>query len=154
MMSQLFKEFITPQQKELGAMIEEMGGPAALEKKEAMEKIARKASALTSHRKDYPFNVAELQQEINGSLDEAIKRNAELFDNKFDKQQQIMEDIARAINKEADRIVRAIEVGPHVRIVDPVRCKVFNFRATHTPTIPRISRTSGGKWQVTDVTLP
>ncbi|KAF9644578.1 hypothetical protein BDM02DRAFT_3074100, partial [Thelephora ganbajun] len=61
-----------------------------------------------------------LQQEINSDPDEAIEKNAEFFDRKFDIQRrQIVEDIARTVNREGDRIISAVTAGPHDRIVDP-----------------------------------
>ena len=124
-MLELFKEFVTPQQKELAAKVEEMGGTAVQEDKEVMEKLEGAESTLVRRpggRNDGNcFNFAELQQEIKGNPAEAIENNSALFNHKFDIQRrQIEEDIARALSREGDRIIKAIRAGPEDRIVDQV----------------------------------
>ena len=135
----LFKEFVTPQQKKLAAMVGSVGGDAALEDEQAMEELCREASALTTthpgtrsrRNENYPFNLAELQQEINDNPDDAIKKNAESFSRIFDVQKrQIVEDVTRVVIQETDRIILAIEKGPHVRIIDPVQHHHFRFCAS------------------------
>lgn len=128
-MLRLFQEFVTPQQKKLAVMVEKMGRDTTLKDDQAMEKLAREESALTARSspggqrdEDCPFDLVELRHEIRGNPDEAIRRNAELFNGKFDVQRrQIAEDVARAINQEGDRIIFAMGMGPHTRIIDPVR---------------------------------
>jgi len=127
-MLQLFREFVTPEQKKLAIMAERMGGDAVLENEQAMRELADTEFAFVApsgsesrHGGDRPFDVVELQHEIKGDPDEAIEKNAEFFSRKFDIQRrQIMEDIARAVNREGDRIISAVTAGPHDRIVDPV----------------------------------
>lgn len=125
-MVQLFKEFATPQQKELATMMGEMDRTAVLENKQAMKKLAGSETALTANPgqtkpgRDRPFDLTELQQEIKSDPEEAIKKNAEFFDRKFDIQRrQIVEEIARTVGREGDRIISAVTSGPHDRIVDP-----------------------------------
>ena len=131
---QLFKEFVTPEQKRLAAMVEKMGGDAALENQQAMERLIREESALTasSGPEDQPLDFIELRQEIRCDPEESIKQNAELFNRKFELQRrQIEEDITRAVNREGDRIISAVTAGPHDRIVDPV-CLRFSTLAWPT----------------------
>ena len=105
-MLQLFQDFVTPQQRKLAAMVKRMGGDTALEDEQAMKELLREESTLAtsrpgaeSHRdENHSFNLVELQQEIKGNPDDAIEKNAEIFDRKFSIQRrQIVEDIARAI---------------------------------------------------------
>jgi len=132
-MLQLFQEFVTPEQKKLTVMVEERGGAAALENEQAMRELADAEFAFvaptgsdTRHGGARPFDVVELQHEIKGNPDEAIAQNAEFFSRKFDIQRrQIVEDIARAVNREGDRIISAVTAGPHDRIVDQVWCMVL-----------------------------
>ena len=124
-MLELFKEFVTPQQKELAAKVEEMGGAAAQENEEVMKELDGVESTITRRpggRNDRSrFNFAELQQEIKGNPVEAIENNSEFFNRKFDIQRrEIQEDIARALNRQGDRIIKAVTAGPQDRIVDPV----------------------------------
>ena len=124
-MLELFKEFITPQQKELAAKVEEMGGAAAQENEEVMEELDGVESTITRRpggRSDGGRSkFTELQREIKGDPVEAIEDNSEFFNRKFDVQRrQIEEDMARMLNREGDRIIKAITGGPQDRIVDPV----------------------------------
>ena len=135
----LFKEFVTPQQKKLAAMVDSMGGDAALEDGQAMEELSREESALTAahpgtrsrRNESRPFDLAKLQQEINDDPDEAIGKNAERFSQMFDVQKrQIVEDVARVVTQGTERIILAMEQGPHVRVIDPVQCHKFSFCAS------------------------
>jgi hypothetical protein len=139
-MLQLFQEFVTPEQKKLAAMVGEMGGDAALENEETMKELAGAETALTTHSgleneqameelagteirygRSRPFNFVKLRREIKGNPGEAIERNAEFFNHKFNIQRrQIVEDITRAVNREGDRIITAVTAGPHNQIVDQV----------------------------------
>ena len=131
---QLFQEFATPEQKRLAVMVEERGGFAVLKNEQVMKELAEaeptltKPSGLDGQRDgDRPFDIVELRNEIGGDPDEAIEKNAEFFSRKFDVQmRQIKEDIARAVNREGDRIISAVTAGPHDRIVDQVRREDFS----------------------------
>ena len=150
-MLQLFREFVTPQQKKLAAVVEAMGGEAALGDKRTMKELLREESALATRRSPKIWgevDLDELQQEIEGNPNEAIEKNAEVFNRKFDIQRRhIVEDIARAISQEGDRIILAMEMGPHARIIDPVLCSTFSFHTTRSsPLTLRTSGCSGRKW--------
>jgi hypothetical protein len=132
-MLQLFKEFVTPQQRELAAAVEKMGGDTALNDMQAMEELARIESGLTTgsgSRNDRggQFNFLELQREINGSPDKAIEKNADFFGRILEVQKQEVQDIVR---REGDRTISAIREGPHDRIVDPVRRAAPSFFMPH-----------------------
>lgn len=132
-MLQLFQEFVTPDQKKLATMVEKMGGEAALENERSMRELADAEVAFSapsgsdSRRSGTrPYDLVELQHEIKGSPGEAIEKNAESFNRKFDIQRrQIVEDIERSMNRQGDRIISAVTAGPHDRIVDPVGREVF-----------------------------
>lgn len=127
-MLELFQEFVSPEQKKLAAMVEQMNGVAALDSEQSMEELADAELALvgplgSDSRRDggRPFDLVALRHEIRANPDEAIERNSDLFDRKFDIQRrQIVEDIERTVNREGDRIILAVTAGPHDRIVDPV----------------------------------
>ena len=136
----LFQELVTPEQKRLTIMVERNGGAvAALESKQVMRELEKAERDFTAPLgsgdrpgEDRPLDVVtlqrELQHEINCDPSEAIEKNTEFFDRKFDVQRrEIKEDIARALNREGDRIISAVTAGPHDRIVDPVRCEVFSY---------------------------
>jgi hypothetical protein len=129
-MQQLFKEFINSQQRELAMKVEGMGGKAAaLENEQAMKELVDRESELTAgdelafttrSGRNRPFNLVELQQEINGDPDKAIKEDAESFNLKFDLQKRIVEELSHVVKRDGDRVISAMAAGPHDRIVDPV----------------------------------
>ena len=124
-MLKLFNEFITPQQKELAAKVEDMGGTAAQENEETMKELDEVESTITRRpggRNDGGRSkFAELQREIKGDPAEAIEDNSEFFSRKFEVQRrQIEEDMARTLRREGDRIIKAITAGPQDRIIDQV----------------------------------
>ena len=131
-MLELFQEFVTPEQKKLATMVEKMGGKAALENEYSMKKLADAEVAFSapsgsgSRRSgSRPYDLVELQQEIEGNPEEAIEENAEYFNRKFDVQRRQIEDINRSIKRQGDRMIEAITSGPHDRIVDKVGREVF-----------------------------
>ena len=136
-MLQLFQEFVSPEQKKLAVMVEQMGGDAALDNEQSMRELtdaefafAAPSGSDSRHGGGRPFDLVELQHEIKGNPDEAIEKNADFFDRKFDIQRrQIVEDIERTVNREGDRIISAVTAGPHDRIVDPVWREAFSVRA-------------------------
>jgi hypothetical protein len=68
------------------------------------------------------FNLAEIQHEIRDDPTEAIEKNREFFNRKLDIQRrQIQEDIRCAVRQGQERIIEAMNAGPHKRILDPVR---------------------------------
>lgn len=129
-MLQLFQEFVTPEQKKLVTMVEKMGGEAALENEFSMRELANAEVALSGSESRrggaHPYDLVELQHEIEGSPEEAIEQNAEFFNRKFDIQRrQIVEDIERSMTRHGDRIISAVTAGPHDRIIDQVGPEVF-----------------------------
>jgi hypothetical protein len=118
-------------------MVEQMGGDAVLDNEQSMIMLVDAEFALVApsdsdsrHDGGGPFDLAELQHEIKGSPDEAIERNIEFFNAKFDIQRRrIVEDIERTVNREGDRIISAVTAGPHDRIIDPVCREAFSVSA-------------------------
>src|ERR1700753_4014508 len=128
-MVKLFQEFVTPQQKTLAARVGAMDEKAVLEDEQTMKELADEESALQGQSGGTrPFDLVELQQEIRGDPEEAIRTNAEFFDRKFEIQRrQLAEDFARAFKREGDRIISEVTAGPHDRTVDPVRHETSAF---------------------------
>ena len=124
-MLQMFQKLVTPEQKKLADLVQEKGGNAVLDDEQAMKEIAAVEASLSpaSGRNDSGrFDLAEIQHEINDDPTNAIEKNAEFFNRKFDIQRrQIKEDVKRAVRREGDRVILAVLAGPHDRIVDPVR---------------------------------
>ena len=131
---EILKKFVTPEQKQLAVHVELEGGKAIIDNEKAMKKLSdleASISAPTSmsapagmekDRSAKEFDLAEIQHEIRDDPTEAIEKNAEFFNRKFDIQtRQIQEDIERTVRRQGDRVIEAITAGPHERIVDPVR---------------------------------
>ena len=127
-MLQMFQKFLTPEQRKLADLVEKAGGNAILDDEHAMKELAA-AEALLSPHSHHRFDLAEVRREISGDLTDAIEKNAELFNRKFDiRLRQIEEDFIRAVGREGDRIIYAVTSGPHDRIVDPVRPAMHSRR--------------------------
>jgi len=132
----LFQEFVSPEQKKLVAMVEKMGGRDAVwDDEQLMKKLAEEPNTRTHageaarsgsdsdnrHSTDRSFNFIELKREIESPPDEAIAKNFEYFNGKFDLQKrQIEEAMERIVTREGDRVISAVAAGPHDRIIDRV----------------------------------
>ena len=154
-MMRLFQDLITDPEKKLTARADEMGGMAAvLEDEHAMEALAEEEFVLVEpdreNRRDrsFPFNFFEVRREIKANPEEAIEKNVESFNRKFEMQkQQIVKEITLALSKEGSRIISAAAAGPHDRVVYPVWLQMFGLYATHIlPVAFRICITSGKTW--------
>ena len=132
-MLQMFQKLLTPEQKKLADLVEKKGGNAVLDDECAMRELSAAEASLapaSGRHGSGRFDLAEVQHEIRGDPVDAIAKNAEFFDRKFDMQRrQIEEDIARAVRREGDRIITAVTAGPHDRIVDPVRTSLVGIVA-------------------------
>lgn len=125
---QMFREFVTPEQRQLAILVEKKGGDKAIDNEQAMKELSDAEASISAPagmektRPTKKFDLVEIQHEIRDDPTEAIERNAEFFNRKFDIQRrQIQEDIERAVRREGDRIISAVTAGPYERIVDPVR---------------------------------
>lgn len=122
----LFQDLATSREKKLTARVEEIGGTVILEDEQAMETLLEEEFLPVdedpgSRRDDIPFNFVELQQEIKANPEEAIEKNAEIFNRKFEiTKEQVVKEITRTLNQEGGRIISAVTAGPYDRIVDPV----------------------------------
>ena len=152
-MMQMFREFVTPEQKRLAVLVEQKGGDSIIDNEQAMRELMdaetqiSAPSGMERHKTTKKFDLVEIQHEIRDDPIKAIEKNAEFFNRKFDIQRrQIQEDIERAVSREGDRIISAVTGGPHERIVDPVRisldCELLPNRSH------RSSTKSGRTWSV------
>lgn len=63
----------------------------------------------------------KLKEDLNTDPEDAVKKNLEIFSRKFEIQKrQLLEEMDRIVRREGDRIISAINSGPHENIVDPV----------------------------------
>lgn len=127
-MKEMFRKFVTPEQRQLDLLVEKRGGRAVIDNEQAMRELSDSEASITVPtgrerlRPTKKFELAEVQHEIREEPATAIEKNAEFFNRKFDIQRrQIQEDIDHAVRREGDRIISAVTAGPHERILDPVR---------------------------------
>ena len=135
----MFQKLLTPEQKKLADLVEKKGGNAVLDNEDIMMELVAADPSLSPASGRHGggrFDLIEVQREIRDNPTNAIEKNAEFFNRKFDIQRrQIEEDVARAVRREGDRIISVVTAGPHDRIVDPVRpaphpprCSTFDIR--------------------------
>ena len=148
-MLHMFQKLLTPEQKKLADLVEKNGGNAVLDDERAMRELSAAEASLapaSGRHGSGRFDLAEVQHEIRDDPTDAIEKNAEFFNRKFDMQRrQIEEDIARAVRREGDRIITAVTAGPHDRIVDPVRPTFVACRSMFNVYL-RTSTKSGRTW--------
>jgi dephospho-CoA kinase len=121
----MFEQFVSPEQQEMANFINRNGGKSAINDDNIVRELIQledKSSfrGLETLRSKNPIEPDDLRQEIAEDPEHAIKSNANIFDKKFEVQQRQIEDLARTVRRESDRIISAVTSGPHDRIIDPV----------------------------------
>ncbi|OSD01341.1 hypothetical protein PYCCODRAFT_541681 [Trametes coccinea BRFM310] len=139
---EFFSSAITPEQRELAAVVQKKGGPAAvLGSKETLSELlkfkpATTAASIKRKERDGPEHRMQLQVPVKSNADSeavdtlerelaeapevAIKNNFEVFERKFKMQQrELAEEMRRMMHHEGDRVIEAVTSGPHDRIIDP-----------------------------------
>ena len=153
-MMKLFQEkFVTPEQRQLAFLVKQKGGDEVLHDDQAMAELwneEAEASASVGNERHRPTkkpNLEEILCEIRGDPTKAIEKNEKHFNDMFHLQmRQIEESVNRAMNQHEDRIISAVNAGPHDRVKDPVRILV---RSRGFPDLPfRSSVKSGRTWSV------
>src|SRR5882757_8992937 len=106
-MIQMFQKFVTPEQRQLAALVEQKGGEAVIDNEQSMRELSDAEASVSvpagmeKHRPTKKFDLAEIQHEIRDNPTVAIDKNAEFFSRKFDIQRrQIQEDIEHAVSRE------------------------------------------------------
>ncbi|KAI0633741.1 hypothetical protein C8Q77DRAFT_1157905 [Trametes polyzona] len=131
---EFFTNAITPEYKELAALVQKKGGPrAVMDSNEALNELLqyRSAGGPTSSKRverDGPKhdnhlgkkNLEVLKRELFEAPELAIKNNFEVFERKFKMQQrELSEEMRRVVHHEGDRVIEAVTSGAHDRIIDP-----------------------------------
>ena len=141
-MKALFEQLVSPEQKLLSDLVNAKGGATALRNDKVLldlEKTAGKASSSPSvegHRMhqaksgDTDLEVVSLREDILEDPNTAVEKNWVLFSRKFEAQKnQIVDELARVVIRESDRVVQELKGKAHGRIRDrvgfsPVHCIV------------------------------
>jgi hypothetical protein len=128
----LFRQLDSPKEREIMKFIKEKGGPAACMENDKIftELVARTREEDTKDREvlggkggapeSMDKVVATLKNDLRGDLDTAIEENRRIFDRKFVAQMNQLKDLKNTVKREGDRVITAVNAGPHDRIVDPV----------------------------------
>ncbi|KAI8975832.1 hypothetical protein BD414DRAFT_497057 [Trametes punicea] len=141
---EFFANAVSPEQRELAALVQKKGGPAAVVGKEETlkELLNFKPSSLAAsvkrRERDGPEHLMQVQvktkasvrpetidtkdlvRELAESPEVAMKNNFEVFERKFKMQQrELAEEMSRMVHHEGDRVIEAVTSGPHDRIIDP-----------------------------------
>ncbi|OJT10257.1 hypothetical protein TRAPUB_13211 [Trametes pubescens] len=131
---EFFTTSVTPEYKELAALVQKKGGArAVMDSNETLEELLKfkAASAATTSKqaeRDSPEHKSStgkddldaLKVELFESPELAIKKNFDVFERKFKMQQrELSEEMRRVVHHEGDRVIEVVTSGSHDRIIDP-----------------------------------
>lgn len=89
---------------------------------------------------------AAVREAMNEDMEKALAKDRRAFDRKFDGIQETLEEMKNVVTRSSDRILSAIDSGPHDRIIDKVRAVVS--RDSRVLTRSRTYTMSGRRWCV------
>jgi hypothetical protein len=131
----IFQQLVSPEQKQISALVAEMGGVGALRNNKKMllllEETANKASstpsaeghhrALRAQPTEAKPNADDIKNDIFEDPNAAAEKNRVVFFRKFEAQKnQILDELTHVIKREGDRVIQEVKGGPHERIIDRV----------------------------------
>ncbi|KAI8975856.1 hypothetical protein BD414DRAFT_423775 [Trametes punicea] len=130
-----FVNAVTPEQRELAAIVEKMGGAAVVMRQDetlrellqfqSTTQLTVTHSEFTEPQQGLEHNSSEedlvfLRRDLLESPGVAIQRNLEVFERKIRMQQrELAQEMRGMVHHEGDRVIEAVTSGPHDRIVDP-----------------------------------
>ena len=122
----MFRQFISPEQKELSSFIERRGGTETVLANELLfMQLCRERPMLATPTVKAPrrstMDFHALRADARDDPDIAIANNMETFERKFRMQQrELADEMRRIIHHQGDLVINAVTAGPHDRIIDPV----------------------------------
>ena len=124
----LLRHTMTPEQRELSALIERRGGSATvIANDQLLASLYRERGGTTPTptvklpRRQGTSDLEALKADIVDDPDIAIANNMETFERKFRMQQrELAEEVRQILHHHGDLVVNALAAGPHEKIVDPV----------------------------------
>ncbi|KAJ7326377.1 hypothetical protein DFH08DRAFT_941029 [Mycena albidolilacea] len=129
MMMKMFAQMVSPEQKEMARLVEQRGGQAVLDNDKALKELndlENKSGASQGTGKTHGGNIAklsdldDLKDDLHMDPDAAMEQNMTVFTRKFEVQKrQIIDELSRVVERQGDRIISAVNAGPHDRIIDP-----------------------------------
>ncbi|KAJ6458650.1 hypothetical protein C8R47DRAFT_995099, partial [Mycena vitilis] len=134
LMMKMFQQFVSPEQREMARLVEQMGGLQACQEN---DKVLKELNDLESksvsaqlpsglHGAKLPASTGksgleDLKDELMTDPDAAMEKNLTIFSRKFEVQKrQIIDELTKVVERQGDRVISAITAGPHDKIIDPV----------------------------------
>ncbi|KAJ7177952.1 hypothetical protein C8R46DRAFT_667658 [Mycena filopes] len=128
MMMKLFQQFVTPEQKDMERQIQQRGGLAVLNNDKALKELndyenkANPQGSTATHggKMVKASDLDDLKADLHTDPDLAMEQNMTVFTRKFEVQKrQIIDELSRVVERQGDRIISAVNAGPHDKIIDP-----------------------------------
>ncbi|KZV91124.1 hypothetical protein EXIGLDRAFT_676374 [Exidia glandulosa HHB12029] len=117
----LFVQLESPEEREMINLINEKGGPeACLKDEHAFAELQAKMKAAKGSREsgDVQIVIGEIREDMKEDIDAALAKERRAFDRKFDAIQETLDEMKSVVTRSSDRILSAINSGPHDRILD------------------------------------
>jgi hypothetical protein len=127
MMTLVFEQMRSPEERQLAALVESKGGADRVIGNDAllseiMAQSASKTERLAKRQKDEPgLTLSGMRKEIAKDPEDLIKEDTKAFEQKFSTVLIQIEEVKHVVRRESDRVIAAVQSGPHERIVDRVR---------------------------------
>ncbi|KAJ7597218.1 hypothetical protein C8J56DRAFT_1021519 [Mycena floridula] len=116
-MTKMFEKLLQPEHKAMAQRIQTKGGiDAVIEDDDLLKEISGQEGKAKANA-----DLEDLKEDLATDPDVALEKNAAIFSRKFEVQKrQIIDEVSRAVQREGDRIIGALNSGPHDKIIDPV----------------------------------
>jgi hypothetical protein len=167
MMMKMFTQLASPEHKQMARcvrvvntlqllmvshrMIEQRGGDACVEDDDALRELSdfeeKSGGTREIASKGPKLDLDDLKESLHTDPDAAMEKNMAKFNRKLEVQtRQIIDEVNRAIQREGDRVISAVNAGPHDRIIDPVRLGLHDGTSILICLSSRTSTWYGRKW--------
>ena len=117
----------SPEERELARQVNLRGGPQAVMQDENLlrevfeSRSGPSSSGGAARAKGIVDEFKALQVDLQTDVQTSIHQNLDQFQAKFlIQQRELEEQMRRTMHREGDRIIDAVNAGPHDKIVDPV----------------------------------
>ena len=130
-MLELFKTLLTPDQIKIQKLTLEKTGLDRLQNEARMKQLMKEYPQLVESTNEGRIQTEPNRKDIEDALEdlrsssadtnEGERKNMDYFERKFSIQKrQILDEMEHLVVRETDRTIKAINAGPHERIVDKV----------------------------------
>jgi hypothetical protein len=154
----VFQNMRSTEERELAVYVASKGGAEkilALGNDALFDHVIRNTKRRSARMKqkqdgdDADFTPSSLRRDIEKTPEDVVRENAQAFDQKFSTICAQLGELKESVVRESDRIIKAVEGGPHERIVDRVRLTTtLTGHPRLTTMFCRISTTCGWRWCV------